>query len=109
MAILNDLHQKQRELALQIESSIRDTYKNMLNCYLTNFQRIWANPEGLSPQEVIDGLGVYAAETFQLAELCKQTLNAAQPGTISAQPPNAVTINSDGTVTVGDPVSILPK
>lgn len=105
MTILDDIHLQKRELALQIESSIKDTYRNMLSCYMMNYQRIWSNDMGLTPQEVCDALGVHAAETFQLAELCKQALNTAKPGTISLTPPFTITINPDGTVTLTDNVS----
>ncbi len=82
-----------------VQSSVNRCFASMLDAYKKNAAQVWENPQGLTPQDVLDGFGTDAAELFRLASLLKGVINAAVPGTIpdSAAP---IVINADGTVTV---------
>lgn len=68
-------------------------------------QIVWANPEGLTPQEVLDAVGHDAAALFQVSSLVSQILAIATGEAPAAvMPPGwTYTINPDGTVAVTKP------
>lgn len=84
----------------RIQSTINALYSSMLVAYSRCMGEVWRHPT-LSPQEVLDAFGSDAAELFRLAGILKGAINAATPNTIPDVTAN-VTVNADGTVTVGD-------
>lgn len=96
--------QKQDRVKTQIARKSYETFQGMIGSYNDIKERVWNNPQGLSPQEVFDALGTNSAELFQLSALLVATVNSAAPDTLDGSQPYAFTVNGDGTVTVGDPV-----
>jgi hypothetical protein len=108
MSILEDnqqinpltLEQKQLRAKNQISRQASSLFQNMLQTYNQISGMVWQNRQGLTPQQVLDGLGPNAAELFALSALLVSTVNNAKPGTLSGETPYPVIINPDGTVTV---------
>jgi len=88
----------------RIKVKSTETLYGLIGTYQELTKVVWANPQGLTPQEVLDGLGSDATSLFQLAKVLVTTVNTVQPNTLSANHPNSLTFNEDGTVTVGEPV-----
>ena len=78
-------------------NEVTATFKNL-------FQMVWSNPQ-LNPQQVLDAFGKDAAQLFLIASAFQNAVNTVVPGTINQVPPYQVTINNDGTVTVGAPIA----
>ena len=68
---------------------------------------IWNNGNGVSPQEVLDEMGTDAAELFTFSTSIQGMLYEADNTYISITPPYEYTINEDGTVTVGDYITVV--
>jgi len=98
------LAQKQERVKKQIERKTWDTFSGLVAVHKELMQKVWENPQGLTPQEVFDSLGANAGELFSLATLLVTTVNTAKPGTLVDAHPYNYTINGDGTVTVTSPV-----
>ena len=92
--------QKQNRAAQAIQSQAANLFANMGRTYEQISNIVFNNPQGLTPQEVLDALGTNAAELLSLSDLLVQTVNAAAPGTITPGYPVTLTANPDGTVTV---------
>lgn len=108
------LENKKQRTALAIRNSVQMLFAQMVNNYTQNHTLVWANPDGLTPQEVCDSLGGNATQLFGLASVLVDTVNHAAPGTLTAGVPDGVTVtpNQDGTVKIGtaDPApAALPK
>lgn len=108
MAIINNptppvltLAQKQAKVKSRGTSSTNILFRQMLAVFLANMKDVWANEDGLTPQQAIDAYGPDAGDAVRLADLLKTTINAANPGTITANTPATLTTNLNGTVTVG--------
>jgi hypothetical protein len=65
-------------------------------------QTVWDNPEGLTPQEVLDAVGSDSAALFQVSSLVSQLVAVASGSEPAAVMPLGWTyqINEDGTVSV---------
>ena len=105
MSLLNNNNElttpeKQNRSAQAIQSQAAALFTNMGRTYEQISNIVFNNPQGLTPQEVLDGLGTNAAELLGLSDLLVQTVNAAVPGTITPDRPGTLTPNPDGTVTV---------
>lgn len=92
--------QKQNRAAQAIQSQASNLFTNMGRTYEQISNIVFNNPQGLTPQEVLDGLGTNAAELLSLSDLLVQTVNTAAPDTITPGYPATLTANPDGTVTV---------
>jgi hypothetical protein len=70
--------------------------------FTTVFESIWANKNGLTPQECFDALGTDAATLLYLAGSLQNAVNTLAPGTINITTPEGFQLvpNQDGTVTV---------
>lgn len=66
---------------------------------------VWANPDGLTPQEVLDAVGHDAVALFQVSSLVTQILAIATGSAPAAVMPEGwdFTANEDGTVTLVPP------
>jgi hypothetical protein len=105
MAIINTpstltTAQKQAKAKATINGGVNALYRQMLTTYNSAMESVWANADGLTPQEVFNAFGTNGGELVRLATLLKTTINTATPNTI---PDSSVslTVNNDGTVTVG--------
>lgn len=95
--------QKQVRLASVTRSSAISAFSALVRTYNATLASFWENPDGLTPQEAFDAMGKDAGDVVGKAVQLQQLLNAMVPGSVSASPPpKPLTINADGTVTVGD-------
>lgn len=67
----------------------------------TAFDRIWNNPS-FTPQELIAGFGTDAAELFVKSVTNEMCIKQINPSWKMMSSPYEVTLNQDGTVTVGE-------
>lgn len=104
MAIFDDL-----DPATQTVRLIQDTLSGSLNQMRAAFDNgqmlVWANPYGLTPQQVLDALGTDAAVVFaasMAAEACINRPEVPEAKWVHGLMPAEVapTINQDGTVTL---------
>jgi thioredoxin-related protein len=72
--------------------------------YEAIFGMVWNGVEGMTHQELFDKFGVEAADLMVFSAQIQQMLVAANPSYVPPQRPNEITINEDGTVTVGDAI-----
>jgi hypothetical protein len=70
-------------------------------------EAIWANPQGLTPQELFAEFGTEGAELFALSSAMIEMMNTFAGANISTvvPPQYTYTINQDGSVTIGDAAS----
>jgi hypothetical protein len=93
-------HLQQLE-AMKIRMTVNQDFKQLTRDTTMMFNEIWNNPKGLTPQQVFTALGTDAGalHAFYLNEV--SFLNSVVAGTITLTEPHSVTVNSDGTITVG--------
>lgn len=60
---------------------------------------IWDNPNGLTPQQVMDALGTDAGQVLTIAAAARTFINSLSANAVVG-PPLEYTINVDGTVTI---------
>lgn len=98
--VLTDIQKLQRAKTIIIN---RNTilFNQMVSTFNDLMVYIWQNPMGLTPQQVLGTLGTDAGAYVANAEALKTFINTIVPGTITAAAPAPITVNSDGTVTVG--------
>lgn len=93
-----------QERTAQILRDSLEGGRNVIRASLENVERmIWANPFGLSPQEVFDILGTRAGPLLALKATLLPILVASFPGqAIGRLKPDNVTlvVGEDGTVTI---------
>ncbi len=91
----------QAQLVLQLQAQMNLSFQRLSRDFTNMFSQVWANNDGLTPQQVMDAFGANASQLFLLAGATETYLNTIVPGTITQSPPYAFTINQDGTVTIG--------
>ena len=105
--------EKQARVAERILQSARQIYQQLVSSQQQGIQMLWQNGQGLTPQEVCDGLGADAAKVFELHGMMTNAIvQIATAGGIQPDitfPTNAFTINADGSVTVLETPYIIPK
>ena len=96
--------QKKERAVQNLRSNTSVLFMRMIQTYEQGMRTVWNNQQGLTPQEVMDGLGTDAAEAVNLRQLLKQTIQQAKPDQELSQRPEGkdLQINDDGTVTVVD-------
>jgi hypothetical protein len=101
--------QLQKQLKMQMTGQLNQLYSQIIKVSVSNFNAIWSNPK-LTPQQCFDAFGTNAANLLQVYATMQTAMNAIVPDSLPQAAPNALTVNSDGTVTVGAPlVSKLKK
>lgn len=89
--------------ALQLQSlqkGINTNFNQLVSQFNNLFNQVWNN-HTLTPQQVFDAFGTNAAVLVSVSYNTGILLNALSPGVVNSNPPHSLTINSDGTVTVG--------
>ena len=61
---------------------------------------VWDNPRGLTPHEVVAGLGTDAVALFGMLRGLRAFVEAVQPGHITFEAPMKIIPNADGTITL---------
>lgn len=95
---------KQQIAAQTIVTQLNTMLSKITTGYSAIFDRVWNDPNGLTPQQVCDALATNAGQLFLLASSLKTLVNSAKSNAITLTEPNQFTIDQDGTVTIGDPV-----
>jgi hypothetical protein len=67
------------------------------------FAKVWENPSA-TPEEIFAELGPNAGQLVQYAGMLQAFVNSIKPGTLTQSPPQAITVNPDGTVVIA-PIS----
>jgi len=96
--------ERQARVAQNIRIQTFRFFTDIKKRYETLFNIVWDNPLILTPQEVLDGMGTNAVELFQYSDIMRSMLMQVDASYTPPQVPNQVSINPDGTVTVGDPI-----
>lgn len=94
--------EKQVRTAQNIKALANQGFQGLFKTAKLGLVLVWENPDGLSPQEVFDSLGTDAGAYLNVARKTIALLNEELPGTLPEETPKPVTINDDGTVTVGE-------
>jgi hypothetical protein len=97
--------QKQQFVVNRVKRLSSNMLKNVKKQHQEIMQMIWRNPQGLTPQQVMDGFGAEAHELFELSNQLLTMLGNVKsddPYLSEAAAPYEYTINQDGTVTIGD-------
>lgn len=100
MAIINQNTLTVDQQKSQITASMNLGFNRLNQTFTKIFQQIWVNPN-FTPQQIMDAFGSDAASLFQLSGQVQDLLNTIVPNVNQLTPPNAFTINQDGTVTIG--------
>jgi hypothetical protein len=95
------LTQKQALEKNKITQAMNAHFKLSISTATNMFNELWNNPQGLTPQQVLDSLSTNAASFVQGLGALITTINTLYPGAVSLTPPHSITINSDHTATVG--------
>ena len=77
-------------------------FNQLLQAWTEGVNLIWKNPRGAAPQEVLSLLGTKAGPLLDLSAKTAAYLESLKPGCTASAAANikAVTVNTDGTVTV---------
>ena len=95
--------QKQQQAALRIQNEATVLFTRMGQTHNQIMQIVFQNQQGLTPQQVLDAVGTSGAELLTLAGSLVTLVNTAVPSTLPTTFPYTLTVNPDGTVTVGNP------
>ena len=95
------LEQKQVQQKASIKAVINVQYNVLTSSITKLFGMVWSNPAGLTPQQVFDAFGTDCAQLHGLFALFSNALNTAKAGSITLAEPHPVTVNGDGSCTVG--------
>lgn len=105
---------KRKDLAksiagIRVREIARRSFSDLCKIQREGMNFLWDHPAGITPQEVCDSLGEEAGDAFALhGALTQGILDIAAAGGGTPDiivPPNAFTINEDGTVTIGEPTA----
>jgi hypothetical protein len=91
-----------------ITAMSRRTFRDCAAAHRRLFDLFWNNPRA-TPQEIAAALGTSALALFTAHAALGAAIEAAVPGTVTYAPPRAYTVNPDGSLTVGDPVTPLSE
>lgn len=86
-----------------INRSMR-VWQFILSEYQAGYGDVWRNPEGMTPQQVLDSIGpggTLASDFVDWSIGLYKWINTVKPGTLVLPAPKPITKNPDGTVTVG--------
>jgi hypothetical protein len=98
--------QKLAQIASRIKGSISSTYQTLTNLQKQGINSVWNHPT-LTPQEIVDALGVDAVKIFQyhgkLTSLIEEIAQAEGVTPDVLYPKNAFTVNpTTGKITITD-------
>jgi hypothetical protein len=97
--------EKQIRVAQRIKQSAAQSYKVLCQIQKEGIRTVWNNPQGLTPQEVLDSIGTDAGKIFAFhGHLTETIVNIASLDGVApdiALPTKEFKVNEDGTITVG--------
>lgn len=104
---LTTLDGKKEEVSDSISAAMTATVRTLITQSRGISQLVFANPRGLTPQQVCDAMGRNAASILITGQGIAQIVNSLRPNTIDISPPltaggltQTVVPNQDGTVTI---------
>lgn len=104
---------KQARAATRVLTASKSGYSQLLRLQKEGIELVWKSRDGLTPQQVCDGLGTKAGKIFAIHAALTDALIAAQQAdgiAINvALPTNAFTINPNGTVTISEAPYVPPS
>jgi hypothetical protein len=89
-------------IKISMTNGMRSGFNGVKQNFLQTFKNVWANPQGLEPQEIFDAFDKDAATLFDIANKTAQFILSVDPDFAVPEIPYLYTINQDGTVTVGE-------
>lgn len=93
--------QKKEESAKRINILCAHAFNHLLKTHDAIKDEIFKNKEGLTPQEVMEGVGRNGEQLLALNEQLKALVNGLKPGAIADLPPNVqFMLNGDKTVSI---------
>ena len=93
--------QKVQRLVQRVKGQSTMQFQQLVRSFIDNYNLVWNNPEGLTPEEVLNGFGKDATSLFQASVALQTMINTIVPGTLTQTALKPVTFNEDGTVTLG--------
>lgn len=109
MSILSgstETRSKAEILAARTRQVAKSNYEQLCRMQKDGIRMIWANAQGLTPQEACDAIGTECAKVFQLhgflTEAIVKIASTAGVAPDISLPTFAFTANEDGTVTISD-------
>lgn len=98
--IANELDAETQTLRL-LQDDATGFFNHGCAAFENMYRLVWNNPRGLSPQQVLNLLGVEAAKLFVLSYKLGELLNEAGAKINNAVPEGVTYVaNADGTVTI---------
>ena len=96
------LEGKKAATAATISKQITATLRSLIGQSSGISMQVFANPKGLTPQQVCDAMGTDAAKVLAAGQAAADMVNALRPNTMAIQIPEGVSVqpNQDGTVTI---------
>ena len=100
----NTLAERQARTVARVGQRMVGGEAQLLQHFRGLYQEVWRNPDGLTPQQVCDGLGTKAGSLFVIAGTLANALYQIDPAglgnMISVPAGYNATIHADGTVTI---------
>jgi hypothetical protein len=96
--------QRLTELRNDMAKSNRIMLERLQETLESGFDTVWNNEE-FTPTEILDSYGTDAVQLFQASAALQTVIAQLDPEFAPLATPNEVTVNPDGTVTVGDPIA----
>lgn len=93
---------KQDKLRDTLSAHLTNQFRSIQGTFESARSLIWENNDGLTPQQAFDAFGNEAGKLIQASLACSTLINTLFPNTVDVNPPHPVTVNQDGTVTVGE-------
>ena len=89
----------------QIKANITQVYNQLFQQSVSQltylYREVWLNELGLTPQQVVDSFGTDAGELMNTFSVLRTAVGSLIPDGIGLADPHTVTVNEDGTVTIG--------
>lgn len=95
------LDEKKAACRATIEQLISTQFSMVVRNFKQVYNIVWFSKD-LTPQDVMDALGTDAAQLFQIASIMRTAANTISPNSIELLPLKPITLNKDGTVTIGE-------
>jgi hypothetical protein len=86
-------------LANQMKAQTAQQFQQLASVVQQKIKAFWNNPN-LTPQQIATALGTDGAAEVAALNATITLLNTLQPGMITFTPPQAITVNADGTITL---------
>lgn len=90
--------------AKQVDTIGQTLLQQNLRMYTAAFNTFWKNPNA-TPAQIAAVWGTGAMARFAAHKAIGDAILTAAPNTVLPAPPYQYTLNADGSITIGDPIS----